>query len=379
MKAHRLFFSLACLQGAVAIALWAWFARPPLDHGLWHVHEMTLGYSLAVISGFLLTKDKPGILVTLALLWSLARIGYLVPEIVAPLSRGSVSLASTGLFSILAARTFLRGVKRLKNIVFPCVIGLFSIAELTFQLGEWNVWDQGTRFGAYLSLGFVLTLIVTMGGRIAAAAISGAWQKSGGERISNKLFGEQLIAACLLIGFIGLGMNTPAWTIALPLALSGFLLPIRIVPRLTRLDKRLLQNRKSLLFPMSLRLVALLQIVIGIGLALFALPLFWNGLNAGSSGALHLALIPGIGGTTLIMMIRTLAQRSGQAESKNSLLILFILMGIAALLRSGIDLFSHTLATWPDSTALFDLRSWTIFAAAVSWVVAMIWALRAVR
>ena len=57
----RAFFALAGLFALILIALWASIFKGSLvmdnyyPNTYWHAHEMLLGYSVAVIAGFLLT------------------------------------------------------------------------------------------------------------------------------------------------------------------------------------------------------------------------------------------------------------------------------------------------------------------------------------
>ncbi len=368
MKPHRLFFPLALVYAALAIPLWTWFERPLPGLGLWHVHEMVFGYSLAVIAGFLLTRDRSPALVTLALFWIAARATYITPELIGPLTRGAVSLTSTGVFAALAGRTFLRGVKRVKNGLFPIVMGGFFLSELIFQLGEWRYLAHGSRLGAYLSLGLVLTLIVTMGGRIAMAAISGAWQKSGGERFPSTPFGEPIIAVSILTGFTAYGSSVSTWLAAVPLGLAGGLLIFRLLPRLVRLNAIMPLNRRLKLFPMSLRLVALTQSVIGIALVLSGLALVCEAPGNTITDLLHIALIPGIGVSTLAMILRTDGQRSGKAEHVRPLVTAALLIAATALLRGGFGMLPASLIS--PTTA--DLRLTAIATASLTWVAAVL-------
>src|ERR1043166_6075804 len=89
----RPFFLLAAIFSAFSIALWAaqFSGRLPgayLQGSAWHAHEMLFGYTMAVISGFLLTAvrnwtNQPtasGLsLVALALLWISGRVLVMTP------------------------------------------------------------------------------------------------------------------------------------------------------------------------------------------------------------------------------------------------------------------------------------------------------------
>jgi uncharacterized protein involved in response to NO len=85
----RIFFLLASLSALVLLIVWQQFTQGSLTNATyyantyWHAHEMLLGYSVAVIAGFLLTAASNWTgkitlqgegLVGLSLLWLYGRI-----------------------------------------------------------------------------------------------------------------------------------------------------------------------------------------------------------------------------------------------------------------------------------------------------------------
>ena len=91
-----------------------------------------------------------------------------------------------------AARTFLRGAKRVGSLIFPGLMFGFLAAETLYQLGDLGLMPLAWA-GAWLGLGLVVLLIAAMGGRLVGAVASGAAQRSGGARIVRK---RGLSAAC---------------------------------------------------------------------------------------------------------------------------------------------------------------------------------------
>ena len=348
LRAHALFFPLAIGQGAAGILLWSLAGVPPPDHAAWHAHEMIFGYSLAVLAGFLLTRLGPRLLLALAAAWLAARIGYAVMEVPALLRAALAILPSLGI-PLWAAMTFLQGTKRRGNFVFPVLLAVFPLAELLFQAGELGLWPGGTAAGTWLGLGAILMLIAAMGGRVIGAAVSGAAQRAGGARIPPRLWLERAQLLALAGGFLAqaFGLPLPA---ALLLATGGALFLLRLALLLPGL-------RHS---PADILGLVPGQAWLGLGLLGFGASSL-SLLPLSATAVLHLATIGGIGTTTLVMMLRTIAQRDRGAMPALRVPLAAALMGAAAVLR-GLGLAAPDIAfpaaavAWAGALLLAALR-----------------------
>lgn len=340
MRPHRLFFGLALVQGAAAIAAWGWFGWSP--HGsLGHAHEMVFGQAVAVIGGYLLTRAAGWTLWLPAAAWIAARLVAAWPDL--PLEMvGVFSILATAAIAVPALRGFLRGVKRGGNMVFPVLLGGLMAADGWHQLGALGVLPGGGWPGLVAGLGLVALLIAAMGGRLLSAAASGAAQKAGGARIPPRHGLERAVLASLLAGFAAQAVAAPWLASALPLALAGLLLATRII-----------------LWAPGLRRAKGDVAALAAGQGWLALGLLaWAGATGGwlpmpGTAALHLATIGGIGGTLLVMMMRSAAQREGRPMPRHSAPLAAGLMAAAALARG----FGGPDWGWPAAALLWLVAS----------------------
>ncbi len=219
---HRLFFPAAALYGALSVPLWVagyfgWLGigwTPAL-----HAHEMLMGYALAVVGGFLLTRPSRVALAVAFAAWlagRLAMLGGLPPEIAAP-----VALAYPVALFAVAGVPFLRAAKSSHNFLFGPVIGAFALAEALVWWG-----GDGGRTGALFALHLVGILMLVMGGRIIPSATAGEVRKQGGtlvERVQPRLEWAGVGGAVLATLTVAAGdpFGPLAWIGAAGAALAG--------------------------------------------------------------------------------------------------------------------------------------------------------------
>lgn len=335
LPGQRLLYGLAMAQGAVFILAWIFFSWPEMG-AAWHAHEMIFGQALAVVAGYLLARHASTMLLAVAALWLAARGAAMVqatPEEV----RAVLSIAATAAITLPAAQAFLRGAKRPGNLVFPVLVGGFVLGDALFQLGALDVWPRGTEAGVQLALGLVVLLMTAMGGRLLGAAASGAAQRAGGVRIAPRPMLERAMLAVIAAGFAAEAFSVPRPLGPVLLAGGGTLLVLRVAlwgPGLRRSNGDILA-------------LAAGQVWLGLGL------LAWSasaaGLPLAERGALHLATIGGIGGTLLVMMMRSAAQREGRPMPRHTAPAVAVLMGAAALARA----FASPEWGWPIAAVLW--------------------------
>jgi hypothetical protein len=181
---HRLLFPAAAIFAATAVPFWALrytglVTRVPGNWPAhWHGHEMVFGYALAVVGGYLLTRLSSLGLALTSGAWLLGRLVYLGPELPAWATATAALAYPICLFAI-AGTAFLRTAKRGRNAAFGLLLAGFVLAELLVQLTPLGVVQDGASRGLTLGVDLIAMLLFAMGGRIIAAASSGALQRQG--------------------------------------------------------------------------------------------------------------------------------------------------------------------------------------------------------
>ncbi len=183
LQAFQLFFPGATLLAGLAVPLWVLQylgIMAPWSEGAanWHGHEMVFGYALAVVAGYLITKGSIVIVLGAFCTWLAARVVFMVLPLPAPVEAG-VALAFPAVLFVLGGFQFLRAARSLRNAVFGLLLAAFLGAEALYQLGTFNLLPAGRDRGIILAIDLVVLLLFTMGGRVIAAATSGAIQRKG--------------------------------------------------------------------------------------------------------------------------------------------------------------------------------------------------------
>lgn len=187
----RPFFLLAGAYAALALPAWlalylsgaAWpFAWPA---GLWHAHEMLLGYASAALSGFLLTavpgwQKTPPVtgarLAGLAGLWLAGRLAMWLAGVLPAVFVAAVDLAY--LPALLAVGTpGLLSPRAKRNRIFVAVIAVLVTANALMHAAAAGLVEG--RLGAGLALDGFILLIAILGGRIVPAFTANALSAKG--------------------------------------------------------------------------------------------------------------------------------------------------------------------------------------------------------
>ena len=285
------------MQAALSLSVWI-FARPERAAGAeWHAHELLFGYVPAVIAGFLLTKTPRPVLMMVLALWVAARLAWFFSSDI-PAVAATLGVAATAAITGIAARGFLRGVKRVQNFVFPLLLGLLLGCDILSQLYIFGVAGGMARPAVLLAMYVTVALIVVMGGRIAGAAFSGLVQRAGGARIAPRLGLERIIP--FLIG--GVAVATAADELPVMLVTCSWLASAAMLFRMRDWLPGLRLAGPDLLA------LAGSQLFIAAGLAGIGLQQFGAAWSAAS--ALHLLTVGGIGLATVTMMLKTAPQRA---------------------------------------------------------------------
>jgi uncharacterized protein involved in response to NO len=188
----RPFFFLAGFAALVLIPLWAlsFVAGTPLGSGwpptLWHGHEMLFGFITSAIAGFLLTavpswtgqKGYAGTpLVTLVLVWLIARIMIWSSSLWPPILTAASDLAFLPLLAVLVVVPLAR--QRNRNTPLLLVLGLLWLTNLVFHLAVIRNNPPLARHALMLGIDIVMVLVTIIGGRVVPAFTTPALRQQG--------------------------------------------------------------------------------------------------------------------------------------------------------------------------------------------------------
>lgn len=357
----RAFFVLAGLSALMLILLWNAIFKGELLHAnyfppnYWHGHEMLLGYSVAVVAGFLLTAVKNwtghmtvrnGQLLGLCLLWLYGRI---LPFYAGLLPDALIALVDFAFLPVLAYHTckpILRS-QNYKNLVFIAILLVLALGNGLIHANILGLADVPASLGMQLVLGTLIVLILVIAGRIypffTERAISGTLI------IKNPVVEIGSMASAILVFTLQLfdiSGSVLAWTASIAALVNftriyGWYVPrIRYVPLLWVLY------------------VGYLWIITG-----FVLTALSANALVPAALALHAFTVGGIAVVTLGMMARVSLGHTGRAlRVSNTIAVAFVLLNLAALLRvilpaavpNGYDLFIYaSTLCWLAAFGLF--------------------------
>jgi uncharacterized protein involved in response to NO len=330
----RPFFLGASVFSLIAVSLWmsVFVFKLPLQFteinmSQWHAHEMLYGYSVAVISGFLLTAVKNWTgeqtlygrgLFGLFLLWVVARILFLFGTsfiFIAALfdMLFMLCLISAIAYPVIKARQWIQMGIATKLI-------LLTIGNGLFYLGAAGLIDQGVFWGIYGGLLLIIALILTLGRRVIPFFIErgvGYPVKLVNYKWIDRSSLVLLLAFFIFFVFIGNRQISAIISLALFLITS-----IRLFGWYTPGIWK-----KSLLWSLFISFI-----FIDIGFLLFATS---DLLNLPVSLAFHAFSYGGIGIVTLAMMSRVSLGHTGRSidSPPEGLNIAFVLLVIGGLCR----------------------------------------------
>jgi uncharacterized protein involved in response to NO len=205
---YRPFFLLAGIMAALWVPLWLLIqqgeaaSQSYLPANVWHGHEMTFGYAVAVLAGFLLTAGQnwTGLptargahLAALALLWLAGRILLLLD--VAPLAAAVVDLAFIPALAVTVAVPLLRA-RNHRNLVFLVILAALFALNLLVHLGAMDVigWDGRRVF--WLALDVFVLVVALVGGRIVPTFTANALPQA---KVRSRPWLERAAPATLLL------------------------------------------------------------------------------------------------------------------------------------------------------------------------------------
>lgn len=328
----RAFFVLAGLSALLLIVLWNAIYNGKLSAANyfgnvnWHAHEMLLGYSAAVIAGFLLTAVKNWTgrttltgdqLASLCLIWLYGRIA---PFYAGLLPDGVIAAIDFAFLPILAyqiAKPIL-ATRQYRNLIFIGILAILALANGLIHAGILASTPHLTWIGLQTAVATIVLLILVIAGRVFPFFTE---RGLPGVRVSSSPVYEYgaIGSAVLVYGLLLAGIGGTLLALASGLAVlfnsvrvwGWYVQRIWYVPLLWVLY------------------AGYAWIILGFGLtALSAYALVQPSLS------LHAFTVGGIGVLTLGMMARVSLGHTGRAlRVSNAMAIAFILLNAAALIR----------------------------------------------
>lgn len=183
----RPFFIMAGFTGVTFLFVWGAF----IQHGVlpdnyygpvgWHAHEMLFGYTVAVLSGFLLTaiRNWTGMDVAsgnkLAVLVAVWLLGRLIPFANGFLSAELIMLGDLLFLPILMSYLAipLWSQRKIQNLSILLLLALMFVANLLFHLTVLGFTEEGVSQSLYLMVGVTMVFIAIISGRVFPFFIRG--------------------------------------------------------------------------------------------------------------------------------------------------------------------------------------------------------------
>lgn len=327
----RPFFLLAGVCAAILILVWLYILNGSIQNAAytgvnWHAHEMLFGYTVAVISGFLLTAERnwTGVqtlhgkwLGALVLLWLAGRI---VPWLtLPPLLIAVIDLSFLPTLGLVLLRPLLQTGKY-QHLVFVIIVAVLFVANFLFHLHYLHptVWETA-KVGIRLAWMTFVFMIAVMGGRVIPFFIE------RGTGTLKKVYQSRALDIAGLISLL-------VWSLA------ALLIPRHMyVAYLAILAGALQLLRLSGWYLVGLWRVPMLWILylgyawLPIGLFLYAYAVYSGGVL---SPAIHAFTAGAIGMLTIGMMARVSLGHTGREIGAGPLLIAaFVLVSLGALMR----------------------------------------------
>ncbi len=328
----RAFFALAGLFALILIGLWASIFKGSLvldnyyPNAYWHAHEMLLGYSLAVIAGFLLTavKNWTGIqtvsgekLAGLCLLWVYGRIVPFYSELLPDSLIALIDFSFLPVLAYFVAQPILKS-GTLRNLFFIALLLLMALGNALIH-AEILGFAEGTAWqGLNLIVAIIIMMILIIAGRVFPFFTERGLK--GVMAIRNPVFDALAIASSAVV-FLLLIFDMSGWFLTISAALAVVVNIIRVagwyVSRIWYVP---------LLWVLYMGYAWIILGFVFVIMSSFSL--------VPSTLALHAFTVGGIGVLTLGMMARVSLGHTGRAlKVSNTIAIAFVLINCAAIFR----------------------------------------------
>ena len=328
----RTFFALSGLSALILMVLWRSIYDGSLvldnyfTNSYWHAHEMLLGYTVAVISGFLLTAVRNwtgeqtltgASLAGLALLWVYGRIlpfysGLLADEFIALVDFLFLPVLALCLIKPIMAARYTRGY------VFIGLLSIMALGNALIHLDILQLADNTAWIGFQIVIGLIIVMILVIAGRVFPFFTEKGLP--GNLPIRNPLYDALAIGSAILVFVLNI-MQISGVLLAIAASLAAIINILRV----------------NNWYVFRIWFVPLLW-VLYIGYAWIILGFILTALSAFTivlpTLALHAFTMGGIGVITLGMMARVSLGHTGRVlKASQAMAIAFALINLAALVR----------------------------------------------
>ena len=350
----RAFFVLAGFSALVLIALWKNIYSGQLEGNhyyignYWHAHEMLLGYTSAVIAGFLLTAvrnwtGKPtatgGHLAGLCLLWLYGRI---LPFYAGSIPDGLIALVDFSFLPLLAFHISIpiQQARHYKSYIFIGFLALMACGNALIHLEMLEIKQETAWSGVNMVLAAMMLLILIIAGRILPFFTERGLQ--GTIALKDPALDKAAIVAALMVFILEI------------FSVSGFTLALAAITAALINARRIADWYNPRIWYVPLLWVLYMGyawIILGFMLTVFsAFDLVQATLP------LHAFTMGGIGVLTLGMMSRVSLGHTGRIlKASQAIAIAFALLNLGVFIRVFVPIVA---ANWYDSVVTISTFCW---------------------
>ncbi len=350
----RAFFALAGLFALILITLWASIFDGVLvtdnyyPNVYWHAHEMLLGYSIAVIAGFLLTAVKNwtniqtiqgGKLLGLCLLWLYGRIIPFYSELIPDPLIALIDFSFLPALAYYIAKPLIQSGNN-RNLFFIVLLLAMAFANACIHAEILGYYEHSAELGLDLVVTIIIMMILIIAGRVFPFFTERGLK--GGMVIKNPVLDVIAIVSSLLV-FVLLLLNINGWMLTVTATAAVVANCVRVSGWY---DRRIWYV--PLLWVLYMGYAWIIVAFIFVALA---------SLNIlAATAAIHAFTVGGIGVLTLGMMARVSLGHTGRAmKASNTIAIAFALINLAALFRV---LMPALLPDWYSSFLVISTYCW---------------------
>ncbi len=350
----RAFFALAGFSALLLVLLWNAMFKGSLSlsnyfaPNEWHAHEMLLGYSGAVIAGFLLTavKNWTGLptvtgdkLAGLCLLWLYGRV---IPFYSGLLPDVFIALVDFAFLPVLAYQISkpIMAAKHYRSLVFIGILLLLTLGNGLIHAEKLGLLANSAATGLQLVIATIILLILVIAGRVFPF-------------FTERGLTGVLILKNPLLDQLSIGLAALVFALQLS-GLSGTFLALAALATAAANIARVINwyVRKIWYVP--------LLWVLYVGYGWIISGFLFTALSAyaivSPSLALHAFTLGGIGVLTLGMMARVSLGHTGRAlKASNAMALAFALLNIAAVFRV---LLPMALPDWYNGLIYMTTLAW---------------------